>query len=229
VVWSAHTGDTTQIVYKSLRGHGGRVLEKERIVYTTKGSVDQVKVVTFDPQGNLKVRFDSSPARQAGQKGRLARLSAAVTTGYVLLRPASGAGAVVAVVDRTLQPVQDRFPFMPDDAMAGPKLRLTGPIQRMERVAIADLPTLTGRWNPDQAVGKLLMQQMLYYSTWSAAPPSAEGNTAVRFPAPAIPACTDPSLVVHSTASRSAVVPSGPDAFSGRSISSIVHVTATGV
>ncbi len=123
VVWTTQAGDKTQIVYKALRGHGGRVLSKEKIVYTARGSFAQTKVVTFDNHGNAKIAWVNQPGRQAGQRARWAMSGMNAGSGYVLVRTdrskATNPGSVVAVVDQSVQALPDsqtvigHWPMMP--------------------------------------------------------------------------------------------------------------------
>jgi hypothetical protein len=206
VGWSAQSGDTTQIVYKALRGHDGQILEKERIVYTTRGFVDQAKVLTFDPAGNVKISWVSSPGRQAGQEGRLARLGARVGSGYVLLRSghASAARVVATVVDQSITPVPGPVWSVAGSAVVTPKPRLDAPASTATRVAMLSPRRVTVS-HADPSISKRLTERLLRYSTWSAAPPSVQGNTALPPLVSDSSALSDRSLNVVTAASVSAL------------------------
>jgi hypothetical protein len=179
VVWSTQAGDKTQLVYKAFRGHGGQVLEKEKIVYTATGDVNQTKVVTFDPQGAVKVSWVNSQGRRAGQ-GRLARLGAPVGGGSLLIRHgrSGAASAVAAVVDQTLTAAPGQVWSVAGEAVLTPKPRLDAPAVDTESLTFNAIPLgKPSLASGDDAVSKLLMERLLRYATWSAAPPSQTGNT----------------------------------------------------
>jgi hypothetical protein len=176
VVWTTQAGDKTQLVYKAFRGHGGKVLVKEKIVYAFKGSFAQAKVVRFDKQGNVKIAWANFPDRRSGQRARWAMSGSNAGSGYVVVRAGrsstTNAGSVVAAADKSIQALPDRNWLLANDAVVNPKPRLNSPAQAAERIAVTDPPKISQSFS-DPAVSKLLMEQVLRYSSWSAPPPSA--------------------------------------------------------
>ena len=179
VVWSTESGDKTQLVYKTLRGHGGQVLEKEKIVYTANNrGGKQTKVVTFDPHGDVKISWVSSPSHyRTGQRTgqRMARLGGAPSdTGYLLLRPNHTAtfSSLVAVVDRSLAAAPGPVWTAAGEAVVTPKQRLDAPAQPFHVMLPADVSAGRPSGGVDQTISKLLMERLLRYATWSGPPPA---------------------------------------------------------
>jgi len=178
VVWSAQSGDKTQLVYKAFRGHGGQVLEKEKIVYTTSDSAAQAKVVTFDTQGNIKVAW----IHQSRQHGRVAKMDRG--RGYLVLRhgrSGSGGSVVAAVVDQSLTVVPSPVWNVAGEAVMTPKPRLDASAVGTVSFLLDANPT--GKPSSsmgDDTISKLLMERLLRYATWSAAPPSVQETETTR-------------------------------------------------
>jgi predicted transcriptional regulator len=186
LVWTAQSGDRTQLVYKAFRGHGGQVLEKERIIYTTRGDLNQAKVLTFDRHGDVKISWVSSPGRRAGRHGhgRPARLGATVGRGYLLLRHghSGGASTVAIVEDHSLTAVPGPVVGIAGEAVITPKPRLGGPASGAASLLQGAAPPMEPPPSAggDDTVSKLMLERLLRYATWSAAPPSVREIRAAR-------------------------------------------------
>jgi hypothetical protein len=176
VVWSVLSGDRTQLIYKAFRGHGGQVLEKERIIYTTSGAAAQTKVVTFDAKGNIKISW----ADQVRQHGRVAKADRG--RGYLVLRHghSGGASTVATVADQSLTAQPGPVVSVTGEAVISPKPRMDAPSTHALLSVLEPLPARQLSAVGDEAVSKLLMERLLRYSTWSAAPPSVERTAVTR-------------------------------------------------
>ncbi len=211
VVWSAQTGEKTQIVYKAFRGHGGQVLAKDKIVYASQGTFAQTKVVTFNDKEEIKIAWVS-------QRGRSIRFATNAGSGYLWLRAGRMFATdpeVVTVVDQSIKSAPGRVWDVADSAVISQKPGLDGPASSVERVAIID-PPLRKLSSADQAVHKLLMEQLLRYASWSTAPPANGVFSTVPPRAPA--ALTVIDLLVPSTVSTPTALGPGSERNTLRSL-----------
>jgi hypothetical protein len=106
---------------------------------------------------------------------------------------------VATVVDQSIQPLPGPAWHIADSAVVTPKPRLESPASTVTRVAIPAprLWTLSASV-ADPSISKLLMERMLRYSTWSAAPPSPQGNTAADSLVSTSPVVSVQSLIAPS-------------------------------